>query len=317
MTRPSVLLLRALGLGDFLTGVPAYRAVRAAFPGHEIVLAAPPVLTPLARLTGAVDVVVPTVELGPVALPRPPELAVDLHGDGPASHRVVEGVGAGRVLEFASAAAPDVAGPWWDDGEHEVTRWCRLLAWGGIAADPAALRIDPPRDPGASHVLVHPGAAYGSRRWPPDRFARVARALRDRGHRVLVSGGGGERALAAEVAERAGLPYTSVLAGRTGLMELAGYVAAAELVVCGDTGVSHLATACGTPSVTLFGPVSPALWGPPAGSARHLVLWKGGDAGRPGDAHGDAPDPRLLAVTPDEVLDRCDRLVSADVPARG
>ncbi|NEA79391.1 glycosyltransferase family 9 protein, partial [Actinospica acidiphila] len=55
MTSPRVLVLRALGLGDLLAGVPALRALRRGFPGHEIVLAAPAGLAPVAEATGAVD----------------------------------------------------------------------------------------------------------------------------------------------------------------------------------------------------------------------------------------------------------------------
>ncbi len=82
-----------------------------------------------------------------------------------------------------------------------------------------------------------------------------------------------------------------MLAGRTDLVELAAAVAAAGRVVCGDTGVAHLATALGTPSVVLFGPTSPARWGPPADRPQHRVLWAGraaatltADRDRPGPA---------------------------------
>jgi ADP-heptose:LPS heptosyltransferase len=68
--------------------------------------------------------------------------------------------------------------------------------------------------------------------------------------------------------------------------------------VSGDTGVAHLATAFGRPSVVLFGPTSPATWGPPPGRGEHRVLW----SGRTGDPHGGRPHAGLLAIEPDAVL---------------
>src|SRR5207237_650168 len=65
---------------------------------------------------------------------------------------------------------------------------------------------------GRGVTIVHPGASAGSRRWPPDRWAEVARSLTRDGHRVVVTGGRGERALAAGVAKLAGLPESAVLA---------------------------------------------------------------------------------------------------------
>jgi len=311
VTRPAVLMLRALGLGDFLTGVPAYRALRAAYTGYETVLAAPAQLAPLAPLTGAIDRMLPVGELQPVPWRGPPPaVAVDLHGNGPASHDLVRATGAPVTMMYASPADPGVNGPEWDEEEHEVTRWCRLLAWWEISADPDALRLPRPARPpwirGAA--VIHPGAASGSRRWPAARFAEVARTLADWGVPVVVSGNAAERSLAAQVVRAAGLGGKSLLAGRTSLSELAALVAGASLVISNDTGVAHLAVAFGTPSVTLFGPVSPALWGPPPDARHHLVLWKGSEA-RPGDAHGSRIDPRLLRIETAEVLRAARRLL--------
>jgi ADP-heptose:LPS heptosyltransferase len=102
--------------------------------------------------------------------------------------------------------------------------------------------------------------------------------------------------LAEAVIERAGLPRSANHVGATGLLELAAIVAHAGAVCSGDTGIAHLATAFGTPSVVLFGPVSPAEWGPPP-SERHRALWKG----IRGDPHGDRPARGLLAIGVDEV----------------
>jgi uncharacterized protein YjbJ (UPF0337 family) len=115
---------------------------------------------------------------------------------------------------------------------------------------------------------------------------------------VVVTGSAAERGLAAAVADAAGLPAAAVLAGRTDLRALAALVAHAGRVLCGDTGVAHLATAFGTPSVVLFGPTPPAEWGPPPERAQHVVLYRRGR----GDPHADAPDPGLLAIEVRDVL---------------
>jgi ADP-heptose:LPS heptosyltransferase len=78
-------------------------------------------------------------------------------------------------------------------------------------------------------------------------------------------------------------------------------------VVCGDTGVGHLATAFGTPSVLLFGPTPPALWGPPASRPQHRVLHHGGR----GDPHGATLDPALAAISVADVLREIDALEDA------
>lgn len=307
MSRPRAVVLRALGLGDLLTAVPALRALRRALPEHELVLAAPGWLAPLVELVDAVDVHRPVGELEP--LPHDvaePELAVNLHGSGPQSHRLLLSLRPERLLAFAHPDVPAPAdAPAWDDDEHEVVRWCRLLTEAGIPADPSDLRIRPPAEvpapaAAAGATVIHPGAKSGARRWPADRYAAVARSLVDQGHEVVVTGSAAERGLAAEVAGLGGLDEAAVLAGRTDLAGLAATVAAARQVVCGDTGVAHLATALATPSVVLFGPTPPTAWGPPAALRdRHRVLW----AGRVGDPLAEEPFPGLLELDVEDVLD--------------
>lgn len=301
--RPVVLALRALGLGDFLTGLPALGLIKQALPGHEVVLAAPAVFAPLVPLIPAVDRLLPAAELAPIR-PAPPRLdvAIDLHGNGPASRRLLSALEPRQLYGFADPAG-GLTGPRWLAGEHEVSRWCRLVT--EVLPAPAGappggcqvvgcLRLPPVAMPDSLTVL-HPGAAAPARRWPAERFAVVAAALRSQGHRVVITGGPAEASLVRTVADDAGVPALLGLE----LPELISLVGRARLVVCGDTGVAHVASNFGTPSVLLFGPVSPASWGPPP-DGPHRVLWHGDGTGNP---HGEQVDPALLAITVEEVLD--------------
>ena len=140
---PVVLAYRALGLGDLLTGLPALRALSDAFPGHRRVLATPAWLAPLALHSGSVDTVVDCapLQLLPESLASP-EVAANLHGRGPESHRVVLAPRPRRTIAFACADIEATRrGPRWRADEHEVVRWCRLLQESGIPADPSRLDL--------------------------------------------------------------------------------------------------------------------------------------------------------------------------------
>jgi ADP-heptose:LPS heptosyltransferase len=313
--RPVLLSLRALGLGDLLTAVPALRALRRAFPDHCHVVATPAALLPIVSATGAVDEVEAYEGLGDrirsQALPEvcgQPDVAVNLHGSGPDSHRALLRTGPGRLLAFAHPEVPESAdGPPWPPDAHEVWRWCGLLTAFGIAADPTDLDLPVPEAPSGAEgaTVIHPGATSGARRWPLDRFVEVARAETATGRQVVVTGTGPERLLVDHLVQRAGLPPEANRCD-TDLRQLMAVVGQASRVVCGDTGVAHLATALGTPSVVLFGPTAPSRWGPPVDRPWHRALW----SGRTGDPHATEPDPGLLQLTVDDVL-----AALADLPA--
>ena len=352
----TVLALRALGLGDALTGVPALRGLRRAFPGAHLVLAAPAAVGALLVGHGVVDDVLDVAGIAPLApdalvraaagappglrgrLARGVDVAVNLHGDGPQSAAALAALAPQRTLALplATAAAAEQDGqpehpgppehpgtPEQPDGEqHEVDRWCALVrgAGGACGRDDLVLpalaavqqRAARAARRGPSTVVLHPGAASGSRRWPVERWELLAMLLAQRGHDVAVTGTPGEAALCAQVAGTTGRD----LCGSLDLEQLSETVAGACLLVCGDTGVAHLATAARTPSVLLFGPTPPARWGPAIDPGIHTVLWPcRAGSGAVGDPHGSDVDPVLAAITVDEVLSAADPLLTGGVDA--
>jgi len=339
-----VLALRALGLGDALTGVPALRGLRRAFPGAHLVLAGPSGPGALLRRRGVVDDVLPVdgvaavAEDAVVAAARrhpavlPPDrhvvAAVNLHGRGPQSALALRGLlderGAdGALLLGHACPAAGLDGPAWSDDVPEVERWASLVrATTGASCGPEDLRLDAPAPgptaPGPAEaarpgrtVVLHPGAASGSRRWPAACWTALAAALVAGGRDVVLTGSAAEADVTAEVALRARAvvarsgPTSCVVvdtAGRCDLEQLAGLLAGARALVCGDTGVAHLATALATPSVLLFGPTSPTAWGPAVDRDLHPVLWPAPTAAYLGDPHGTEVDPVLARTTVDDVL---------------
>ena len=154
-----------------------------------------------------------------------------------------------------------------DEDLPEVRRALAIAAAAGYRlplGDDGRLAVRPPPEARAltgdgPYLVLHPGATAPARAWPPQRCAEAVRALAAAGHRVVVTGGPAERELTARVAGR----HAMDLGGRTGLAELAGVLAGADVAVVGNTGPAHLAAAVGTPVVSLFSPVVPASrWAP-------------------------------------------------------
>lgn len=163
------------------------------------------------------------------------------------------------------------------------------------------------------YVVLHPGAAVPARAWPPLHNAALTELLIGAGYRVVVTGGNGERELTATVAGPEGLD----LGGRTDLPTMAGVLAGASVVVVGNTGPAHLAAAVGTPVVSLFAPVVPAIrWAP-----YRVPLELLGDQNAPCrlTRARECPvpgHPCLSDVSPEEVLAAVMRLLSG-VPSLG
>jgi heptosyltransferase-1 len=160
--------------------------------------------------------------------------------------------------------------------------------------------------PGASRpiALITPGAGWGAKRWPPERYAAVAEGLAQRGLQVVVNAGPGEEPLAAAIATGSAVPLTATLP------QLIALTRRIALCIGGDTGPLHLACALGRPVVGIYGPTDPSRNGPYGTRARVL---RSPDSRRD-HSRRSAPDPGLLTIAPDDVLRAADELLGDELP---
>jgi ADP-heptose:LPS heptosyltransferase len=277
-----IAVLRANALGDFIFILPALESLRAAYPGAEIVLLGAPWHAKLWRdRPGPVDRVLVVPPAPGIRDPDPDEppstmddflavgrkegfdLAVQLHGGGANSNPIIAGLGARVTAGLRAADAPPLD-RWirYVYYQHEVIRYLEVVALVGAGATtitPALAVTDADRsearavlgEPTLPRVALHPGATDTRRRWPPERFGEVARALVGDGYEVLVTGTPAERETVDAVAEAAGVPVRPQV-GTLGLGGLAACYEGCALVVSNDSGPVHLAAAVGTPTVGIY-----------------------------------------------------------------
>jgi ADP-heptose:LPS heptosyltransferase len=343
-----VAIFRALQLGDMLCAVPALRALRAAWPDAQVTLIGlEDAASFVARFHAYLDdlMIFPGVEGMPEQPARPElmpaffaearargfDLAIQMHGSGQQVNDIVDQLGAqhtaGFKPQFDSDAPSDDFMPW-PGALPEPTRYTALMEFLGIPVDDLALafplsaqdqvdcdalvanmQLAPHRT-----VVIHPGARLESRRWPVERFAAVAGMLVDAGWQVAVTGSEAEQDLTASLIALAGVPVAD-LTGRTSLGSLAALLARCRLLVCNDTGVSHVAAAVHAPSVVVASGSDVARWAP---LDRHLhrVLWHNVPC-RP-CAHPRCPTGHecAAAILPTLVLDAAMRKLMNPEPSR-
>jgi heptosyltransferase-1 len=151
-------------------------------------------------------------------------------------------------------------------------------------------------DAAAGFVLLAPGAGWGAKQWPAERYGAVAAALDRAGYCVLVNAYSMEDALANEVVKASG---DRAVVFPCDMAQLIALTRRAALVIAGDTGPLHLAAALERPVVALFGPTDPARNGPYGTLARVL---RHGDERRDHKRRAD-PEAGLLAISVDEVVE--------------
>jgi heptosyltransferase-1 len=279
-----ILIVRLGSLGDLVHTLPAASALRRANPAAEIdwlvdqphrdFLELVPVISSLVVLerrgAGGWLAAMKTMRA------RAYDLAIDFQGL-VKSAALARLSGARKVAGFSRAALRErLAASFYTDhvevpeGSHVVRKNLAMAAALGAATDALEFPIGEVSSQAvASFVaadarpfaLINPGAAWPNKRWPPDRLGAVAAHLLDR-HKLpsVVLWGPGERDAADQVVGASA--GAARLAPPTGLKDLIAIARHARLIVSGDTGPLHIASAVGVPAIALFGPTDPLRNGP-------------------------------------------------------
>ena len=144
-------------------------------------------------------------------------------------------------------------------------------------------------------AILNPGAGWGAKRWPAERYGHVARRLAERGVRSVLNYGPGEEKL---VQEAAAVSAGAAVAMKFSITELIALTRRARLFIGGDTGPMHLAAALHVPVVAIFGPTDPARNGPYG--TRSIVLRNA--ASTTSHSRRATPDEGLMEIGTDAVV---------------
>jgi lipopolysaccharide heptosyltransferase I len=278
------LIVRLGALGDIVHAVPAAAALRAAHPDAQIDWVVD------ARHRDFLDLV--TVVDRVIVLEKPSlggwidvtrrlrvggyEAALDLQGL-LKSAVLARASGARRVLGFSifhlreKSARPFYSESVEAEGGHVIRKNLRLLEALGIRDPEITFPIAMIDSAAANEVvasagrtpvaLLNPGGGWPNKRWKASRFGEVAAFLREvRGFAPFVLWGPGEESLARDVVSASN--GAARVAPSTGLPDLVALCRRASLMVSGDTGPLHVASALGTPTISIFGPTDPVRNGP-------------------------------------------------------
>ncbi|HEU4709759.1 MAG TPA: glycosyltransferase family 9 protein [Methylophilaceae bacterium] len=302
----SVVVFRALQLGDMLCAVPALRALRNSLPHAHIALVGLPWAEQFASRFGRyIDeffmfpghAALHEQQVQPDLLPgfyqtlrsRRFDLALQMHGSGEISNSIVQSFGARCTAGYTTAALDnDATGAYfpYPASGPESTRLLNLVTQLGATATGIHLEFplkqadwDELRESGLAtgltpgeYICLHPGARLRDKCWPPQAFAQVAdRLATEFGVTVVLTGSAKERDLTEAVAAHMQTPAVNA-AGPISIGAMAALMSQARLLVCNDTGVSHIAAGLELPSVVIFSKADITRWAP-LDQQRHRCVW--------------------------------------------
>ncbi|HEV8362306.1 MAG TPA: glycosyltransferase family 9 protein [Gemmatimonadaceae bacterium] len=321
-----IVVVRLTDATGLLCAVPALRALRGAAPNAHITLLGLPSAAELAgRFSAYVNDFIST--------PRGPriggdyDLAVELQAPDDELHTLTEQLGARFTAGFRNGSpngtndATQLRVEWPEQGP-ELLRLLLLVRALGIRDQGDALEFPfTPHDRselqncrdalalvGGPFVCIQPGGRLPERRWQASRYARVADALAVHGLRIALTGPASDRPVAEAVAAR----MRSRAIDLTGCLTMGAYAVLldyAYLLISNDTGVTRLAEAIGTPSVTIASGSDVPLWRP-SDRARYRVLWLPGRERPSAERLFSTWPDNASGITVEAVLDACDALLA-------
>ncbi len=295
-----VLVVRLRSIGDTVLATPSLHALRRFLPQARIDVLLEDWVAPLLEGSEDVDRII-RVERGSsasrISVARALraeryDVAFNLHGGSTATiltwaSRARQRVGyAGyRYARLHNHTAPSSSELWRREKTHSVEQQLALLGWSGVpvsdrlatrlavteeAAESITRRLRAARrDDSQPFALIHPAAAFDSKTWAAQNFARVVEHLSARGLRSVAVAGPQESAIIREVSEesRAPLSYFTDLS----LPEVTALAARARLFVGNDSGLAHIAAAVSVPVVVVFGSSNIVHWRPWAHAPSEIV----------------------------------------------
>jgi predicted lipopolysaccharide heptosyltransferase III len=337
-----VLVVRLRSIGDTVLATPSLRALRRFLPGARIDVLLEDWVAPLLEGSTEVDRVLTvrrksqSSRLAAARRLRAEgyDVAYNLHG-GSTAALLVRASGARHRVGYAdyayaslhNHAAPPSSELWGREKTHSAEQQLALLGWTGVpvtdrpasrlAVMPEAsagvarrLREEAGLAEGQAFALVHPAAAFETKTWAAENFARVVEHLAARGLPVVAVAAPGEASVIDEVRARSAAP----LAGFTDLTlpELTALAARSTVFVGNDSGVAHVAAAVGTPQVVVFGSSNVAHWRPWTEAPAEVVREEMPCAPCPGYtcAEFDAPEC-IRRVPPARVVAAVERVLAA------
>ncbi|HEX3937206.1 MAG TPA: glycosyltransferase family 9 protein [Xanthobacteraceae bacterium] len=288
---PRVLVVALRRLGDVLLTTPLIRSVKRALPasaidvlvfaGTEGILAGNPDLDAIHTIPQRLPAGQSLSLIG--RLFKRYDLALSAQtGDRPTLYTVMAGKRSAGPVEAGGAAAAIkrlmlnrsyVS----DRRAHRVVDLLRLAEAIGIAPQaeivPPAGGVRPALAPPQPYAVVHAAPMFTYKRWTDDGWRDLAAALRQRGLAAVITGAPGDRAYLDTVWRDSAVAR---LDGKIAWPDLTALITDAAVYIGPDTAITHLAAATGTPTVALYGPTDPRLWGP----------WPRGGLDRPWAAAG-------------------------------
>ncbi|MCF3108329.1 glycosyltransferase family 9 protein [Niabella sp. CC-SYL272] len=300
----NIVVFRVLKLGDLLCTVPAFRALRRAFPKAHITLLGMPWATAFVKRYAAyIDAFLhfpgypglPEQEVTPRAFQlffsaikkKKIDLLLQLQGDGSIVNDLLEQFGARLLAGFCVPGdhrAEKRSFLEYPDHLHEIHRHLALLQQLSIPAAGDELEFPLLQNdftefdriqhllPATGYLCIHPGASVPERQWPPRYFAKLADHFAALGYPIVLTGTAAEKTLTATVAGMMHAPAID-LAGATTLGSMGVLLSRAEGLVTNCTGVSHLAAALKLRSVVISMDGAPHRWGPLNQQFHQTIDW--------------------------------------------